>query len=190
MYIKETMNVLDTTNKNEFLKCDSYATIEDFTKIKEPDYSFVRVFRELQNTSKKEARNWFWTNVNFLKHSIYIGNFNKLSDLPESDEDLTMLVKKLIKELKDMSLDKIIHIKFYICRKDKSKKPLITYFLVCDQKKLPVEYLNSLTNIISEKYPVNKEDILMFNHVEPLINCYLEYNSHFEDFHLINEMSL
>lgn len=150
--------------------------------------SWIRDFKKIFSENKKYAQYWFWDHFNWKTQSLWIGKFNKINNLPTSDDCINQFISKIIADLAQYNTVKDqVYIKFYFSRNSSNKEPDINYLLICNNPCLPSDFSNSLANIIFEKYQITEALLERNSQLKNLIDHYINWNNYYTYYDLMGE---
>jgi len=155
--------------------------------LKENACNWMDKFRKIVGDNKKHAQYWFWENFNIEQQSIWIGKFNKMNNLPQSDDQIIFILKKIMDDL-EPSIKSRMYIKLYFSRNVSNHEPEINYLLICNTPNLPSEFSNTLMNVVFEKYQLTKNIIDKNENFKKLINHYINWNNFYNYYDLMGEL--
>ena len=146
-------------------------------------------FREIYTGDKSQGKFWFWDNFDWKTQSLWIGKFNRMNHLPETDQQIKTFLQKLVEDLNhNKELKSILYIKFYFSRNISTGLPEINYLMICNNPQLPTEFSDTLTSVMFEQYPITETIVEKDQSFKELINHYLNWSNYYTYYDLIGEV--
>ena len=150
--------------------------------------NWLENLRKLCQSDKHQAKYWFWDNFKWNRHSLWIGKFNKMNHLPDSEDKIKLFLNKIVDDLqRSSSLKSKIYVKIYFSRNITTREPDINYLLVCDTPQLPNEFESTFLGVMCEKYQLTESLINRNPTFKNLINHYINWSNFYTHYDLQGE---